>query len=605
MAVTPPRRHVPAAGPLGLAALLAACGDTGTPTPASTPTASPTATPTASATPTPTAPPNTTPTATLATTPTTGEGTPTATPTEAEPTVEAVAAPAPRLSPRELLIRASLDLRGFRPTEAEYAAVEADPAALEGILLGFLDHPRFGDRAAALFAPIFRTQLDFFPVAPADYGIEDGAGFNAAVGDEVLQILARIAREDLAYTEIVVGQWTMANDLLASAWPVEYPAETSGWQVSRYTDERPLAGILSTNSLWWRYPSDGVNYNRGRANAISRMLLCNNYATRPVTFDTTLDLTDTELVENALRTNPSCVNCHSSLDPLGSYLFGFQYAAKGDPNDATWYHPERERMWQSTTGVAPAYYGAPGYTLRDLGHQIAADPRFVSCAVESAWEGLLERPSTFDDTDPMSRHREAFLKGGLTLRALFRSIVADPRYYSAEGSADGLLHKKQVTPDLFASQVEDLTGYRFTVGGSDMMKLDQRGLRSLAGGADGTTGAAPAPAPTATVALSHERVAQAAAWWVAGQDAEAAPGARRVFGTLTFEERPETDRAAMAAQVQALHRRLFGTRVEADGPEVAAALDLWSDLYTSTPDPVSAWAGVLAVLLRDPDFIFY
>jgi ATPase subunit of ABC transporter with duplicated ATPase domains len=77
--------------------------------------------------------------------------------------------------------------------------------------------------------------------------------------------------------------------------------------------------------MWWRYPSNGSNYHRGRANAVSRIFLCSDYLSRPVIFPRDLDLTDEELVLNAIRTNPACVNCHVSLDPLASYLSGFQF----------------------------------------------------------------------------------------------------------------------------------------------------------------------------------------------------------------------------------------------------------------------------------------
>ena len=61
----------------------------------------------------------------------------------------------------------------------------------------------------------------------------------------------------------------------------------------------------------------------------------------------------------------------------------------------------------------------------------------------------------------------------------------------------------------------------------------------------------------------------------------------------------------MTAQIQALHFRIFGASVSSDGPEVAANLELWSALYAVDQDPVAAWAGLLSVLLRDPDFLLY
>ena len=39
--------------------------------------------------------------------------------------------------------------------------------------------------------------------------------------------------------------------------------------------------------------------------------------------------------------------------------------------------------------------------------------------------------------------------------------------------------------------------------------------------------------------------------------------------------------------------------------EVEANLQLWNDLYAADFDQKAAWAGLLSVLLRDPDFLFY
>ena len=51
--------------------------------------------------------------------------------------------------------------------------------------------------------------------------------------------------------------------------------------------------------------------------------------------------------------------------------------------------------------------------------------------------------------------------------------------------------------------------------------------------------------------------------------------------------------------------RLYGARVESNGDEVDAALELWEQLYALDQDPREAWTGVLAVLLRDPRMVVY
>lgn len=80
---------------------------------------------------------------------------------------------------------------------------------------------------------------------------------------------------------------------------------------------------------------------------------------------------------------------------------------------------------------------------------------------------------------------------------------------------------------------------------------------------------------------------------------------RPLFGAIDFTETPDTNAAPMVAQVQSLHRRIFGRTPAAGSPEVTEALALWSDLYAIEHTAVDAWAGVLSVLLRDPDLIFY
>ena len=510
---------------------------------------------------------------------------------------------APTMPAKDLLIRASLDLRGVRPSVAELDAVEADPTALDGLIEDFLADERFGARVRDLFADTYRTRTETYAIGADAYGLSDEAAFYRAIGEEPLRILSEIATNDLPYTTLVTADWTMSDEVLAEVWPVDYPAGVSGWQRVHYMDGRPSAGILSTNAMWWRYTSTASNANRARANAVSRILLCNDYLSRPIHFDRNVNLLDEQAVNEALQTNPSCVNCHNSLDPLAGYFYGFFYYSDYDADEARVYHAERERLWQTYSGIEPGYYGEPSYNLHDLGQQIAGDHRFAECAVEQVYEALLRREVTIDDTDALVRHRDAFIDGGLTLRALFRSVVQDPNYRAGPVDEAGAVPLKMATPELLASEVEALTGYRMVYQGYDLMSTDMLGFRTLAGGADGYNVTQAATSPNTTTLLVQERLAQSAAWYVAQQEAEG--GSPRVFTEVNFSETPESGRDAMVRQIQALHYQLFGDRVAADGPEVTANLELWSDLYAVQHDTVGAWAGVLSVLLRDPDFLFY
>ncbi|MDG1482498.1 MAG: hypothetical protein P8R54_23105 [Myxococcota bacterium] len=523
---------------------------------------------------------------------------------DVETTPEAVTEAAPEaLSATRLLIRASLDLRGVRPSIVELEAVEADPSQLDGLIADFLYDERFADQIVALYAEIYQTQSDIPRVGYGDK-TSDYPRMVASMGQEPLRILAHIADHDLPYTEISTADWTMANEYIAEVWPVDYPEGETGWQQVEYTDDRPAAGILSTNALWWRYTTTYANANRGRANAISRLMFCNDYLLRPIEFDRDVNLLDAGAINEALKTNEGCIGCHSTLDPMASYLWGFYFEPDSPSElDATYYHPEREYWWQESTDIQPAFYGVPSYNIEDLGQQIAGDSRLPECITEQTFSQLLQRDVTLEDTTALTALREGFLSDELLLRKLIHAIMSRPEYRSAS-EEDGGTPYKLPRPDLLASQIEDLTGFRFTYADYDMLTTDTYGLRTLAGGIDGGFVTAPAPEINATMSLVYERLAQAASYYVVKSDKADLENAR-LFTLIGFTETPATNIEAITAQIQVLHFRLLGTRIEADGPEVAANIELWDDIFEAEGDPAAAWAGLLSVLLRDPEFLFY
>ncbi len=519
-------------------------------------------------------------------------------------TAEATVAALPVMDDARLLSRLSLDLRGVRPTPAELETLAADPSRLAELTEDFLHDPRFEERVQQLYAEVYLTRADAFLLRAADFGEDDEVAFARAVGEEPIRLVARVAAEDRPWTDIVTVDWTMANESNANAWNLDYSGP--GWAPARYQDGRPAAGVLSTNGMWWRYGSTASNANRKRANQVSRILLCNDYLVRPITFDRNVDLLDQDAVEDAIANNPDCANCHISLDPLAAYFFGFWNYAEDSYLEASSYHPERERLWADVLGTSPAYYGQPGTSLADLGRQIASDPRFPTCAVEQVFEGLLRREVEPSDMDALTAHREAFLQDGLRMRALFRSIVQDPRYRSADVEAAddaGAVPVKMVTPDQLVSQVAALTGYQWTYQGADMLSNDLVGLRTLAGGADGVTVNRSARSPNATIVLVQERLAELAGVYAVEQ--AIAEGHSDLFAEIDLNDTPASNPDGSVAQIVALHKAIFGRTIAPDGPEVAANLDLYAALLDIDGSPPAAWAGLLVALLRDPDFLLY
>lgn len=499
------------------------------------------------------------------------------------------------ISNAQYLTRASLDARGRRPTVDELNAADVDAT-----VAGFVDDDEFAGRAADVYAEAFRTRVDSTPFSFENLGIaeEDDARFQQAVADEVPNLVRYIAQHDLPFTTLLSSEHTFVDPILLQTWPLEevvddaLPEAPAGTVRARYTDGRPTAGVLGMNAVWWRHPSTFENAQRGRTNALSQALLCKSYLDRPVDFPQDLDLTDTESIHTAIQTNQACQACHATLDPAASHLWGFHYVVE---DAATWatYHPENELAWRGSSEASPAWFGVPtGGGVDDLAGAIAADDRFVSCAVERATKAMLGRDLTVDDDGLLAEHREVFLQSSLSLKALWRSLLADPRYRGREvtprfGGKPAPITAKMATPAQLSSSMLALTGHALTFEGRDAFQLD-RGLRGVAGGSDKGS----ATTPSTGMMLVLRRAAEAgAAHVVAGEDDTGVVGA--ALDGVSFDDAPTRQTAQTLLAITA-------SRVVAeDSADVDAVIGLWNELR-AVVSAREAWKGLLTALLADP-----
>lgn len=505
-----------------------------------------------------------------------------------------------------LLRRLSLDLRGTLPTLAELDAVEADPAALEGLLDTLLADPRLGDRLVALLGELWLTRVDTFNLDPIDYGLDDAVeySFLRSVGEEPLRLAAEVAVQDLPWTDVVTVDWTLGNDLLAEIWELDCE-EGEGWRRCRYTDGRPAGGVLMTNGLWWRYYTTPNNYNRSRAAALSRLFLCEDFLLRPVSFEAPR-LLDRESLNEAIRLEPACVSCHSAMDPLASAMFGFWWFDLYDTSELSRYHPEREWLGEYYLEVAPAWFGEALSGPGELGPRLAADPRFSSCTVETFARGLWRRELVRSDTDELLRLRDAWVaQDDAPLRPLLRALVQSATYTAgsltedAPAEAESLTTLRLMSAEVLASAVEELTGFTWTFEGFDQLDNDLLGYRVLLGGVDGHTVTSPERNPSISRAVAVRRLAEAAAS-TAVAAAFDNPDPEGLFSGMTSAHTP--DDPAFVDALDTLHRRLFAELPTDE--ERAAALAFWAEVR-AVSGPRTAWAALLAAWLRDPRFSTY
>jgi hypothetical protein len=498
------------------------------------------------------------------------------------------------LDARGQLIRLSVDLVGTHPSEVDLLAIEEDPLLYDQYVDRFLGDERFLERIRELFNLNWQTRN------------------GQETADEPLRLISHVVEHDLPFTEIVTATYTMADPIVADRWSIDIPDPDGGWQAGWYRDGREHAGVLSMSTVWSTYPSAGGNANRHRANAVSRLLLCDDYLDRPIAFSrNVVDQVATD-PEETIRNTESCQSCHATLDPLASHFFGFPTFMNNEDEDIAGdaYRPENEQAWQDWSGRAPGWFGTPTSNLIELGAQIALDPRFIDCATETVFEGFTQRSVVDADWTELQGHRQEFVDSGLQLKALVRSIVRSEEYRAASTTdpvfAQRLATVRTVSPAQLAGIVEGVTGFRWQFGRADGLTSPTFGLKELAGGVTGYQADPSSRAPSVSLSLVQERLAQAAAWEVVAHDFDPErDGDAILLAYVTLEDRPEASLEAFEGQIRQLHLQILGRPLEAEAVEVAMLIELWQQIYSLDASPTAAWAGVVAAILRDPAVLLY
>ena len=515
-----------------------------------------------------------------------------------------------QLEGAELARRISLDLRGVTPTLDELERAEAD--GVDDLVDEWLEDERFEERLVDAFAEDWLLRIDELRIEPREFNLDvSHASFTRAFGDEPAHLMARIAAEDLSWNEVVQADWTVSSDLLAEMVPLEFVGERTEqeWRKARYTDGRPAIGVLASSGLWVRYHTTLVNYNRRRAWVLANYLLCYDFLARPVSF-AGVTVSNSDELQAATQTVDGCVSCHSGLDPLASALFGFWPFEDKDGIELVTYHLDRELYGETVMGLSPGYFGTPVDAVSQLGGLIANDPRFSSCAVESAARRYWARNVDYNDLDTLEALEAEFEDADRRYKALVKAVFATEEYRAGnvtEDATDEDIDRIRTTHQLsalqIASAVEDLTGFRWEFGDWDMLDSDEQGYRLLLGGADGLTVRESNYAPTVARSITLNRVGEAAGAYVVAQDAALDQAERRLLGTTTEDPLTLTvDDPELATEITTLHTRILG-RAPTD-EEVDELVAFWG-AATAAADEESAWAGLIAILLQDPGFWSY
>jgi hypothetical protein len=542
-----------------------------------------------------------------------------------DPPPDGVPADTVFLTPTQHLSRISLALRGVRPSVEDLQAVDADPAQLPAIVDRYLSTPEFGATIKDLHNETLLMRLEQPTFTLPALGPAAGSTFlqmSQSVFEEPLRLIEDVVMHDQPYTDIVTANYTMADGIVAGVWGLSHTGAPDAWEKTAYTDNRGAAGILATSAMFHRWKSTGFNYNRGRANMISRALLCHDFLTSDIVVDTSIDLSDPDVVANAVVQNKSCAGCHQTLDPLASYLFPYKgnvVVGQVSAYPLQFWLPAQIDAWKRTNKRPPMFFGdQTAANLGGLGNAIAKDPRFAKCTAQHFASFFTEVAE--DKVSPawIARLQDQFVKSGFSAKQLAKAVVLSDEFRVSHSknatSAEALVGYLKTRPEQMSRMLSDLTGTAWQttstgqvrgmpIGTAKLLESDFIGFRVLAGGIDSYFVTSPVFTMNATSSLVARNAAQAAADLVVEHDMTAPVANRKLFVKADVAA---TDEQHVRDELAYLHARIYGELVASNAPEIDDSYELFQDALTAAGgDAKRAWKLTLTGMFGDFRALFY
>lgn len=356
------------------------------------------------------------------------------------------------LDDARLLRRATLQLAGRLPSDAELASVARDGLkAIPGILDAVMKEDAFYDRLREGFNDIFLTigfdgnaeatalSYEHFEKTRLWYqkwefpDITDpkerqkakykmAGDYREALLGEPMKLIEHVVRHDHPFTEIVTADYVMMTPYTARGYgmfeevkaqfknpddPFEYvPVRLKALKGrSRQTDEDsatgfyPHAGLLSTFQYLARYPTTETNRNRLRARMYYQHFLGVDVLELAARVSDAAAVTAKFKVPTMEASE--CVVCHKTLDPVaGLFQDYWQFADKGiyGKRKGGWFTDMFQAGFEGEDMPAEERWRA----LQWLGERTAKDPRFATAMVGHACYLLTGRrpllpPKDLDD----------------------------------------------------------------------------------------------------------------------------------------------------------------------------------------------------------------
>lgn len=541
------------------------------------------------------------------------------------------------MDPQETLRRATINLGGRLPSDAEIALVEADGLdAIDGIIAELAKEDAFYARVEEIFNDLFLTDKyvggnsavdllnrEIFPDARwyveeegKDFSGEDPAFLEAArqhsnrsVAKEPLKLISYVVRNNLPFTEILTADYILVNAFSARVYGVKglqfadklNPEEWKPGKIEGFDH----AGVISSPMFLNRFPTTPTNRNRHRARMVYRFFLATDVmalAERP------LDPTSIEDF-NPTRENSQCTSCHAVIDPVAGALQNWNERGMYAPPAMGWY----QEMWKPGFGTTDLPYEDRLQGTAWLAKEITSDDRFAVATVLNVYRGLTGlEPIQALSTEPTIYEQQVkahdiqvkffeevaakFQAGNYDLKIVISELIKSPYFRAKNVPADwdevkraayaGTGVGRLLTPEQLNRKIKAVLGRSWDENNRDHL-LSTNSYRILYGGIDSDGVVQRITTPNGIMANVQWRMANEMACRVTAQDFVKPMAERRLFKTVERSFAPEDANGfaitesvtSIRKTIQHLHALILGERLTLDDPEITRTYNIFYDTW--------------------------
>lgn len=438
---------------------------------------------------------------------------------------------------------------------------------------------------------------------------------NTALAREPLELMLHVVKENRPFSEILTADYTMLNGFSAQSYGVTNLTFANPEDPNEFKEGRigslPHSGILTSHIYLAKYPTTETNRNRKRSRFVLKQWLATDVLRdfdRPVDVS---NITDT----NPTTNNANCAACHGQVDPIAGAFQDWGNTGRRISADRKLFEDMRPPGWGDESIPQDVRADSVGW----LADKIVKDPRFVAATVRLAYKAVTGQNPLEVPTDALNPNYASYLKAFEVQSAVFRtigedldmdnmnfktaikSVIKSPLFRAVNATTtsaeqEAILYDvgtaNLVTPEQMQRKLKAVTGYSWIDYNNEgevntNYLTDGNWYRIPYGGIDSREIETRMKSPNGLMANVVYRMANEMSCRTTAQDFRLPIEQRRLFRYVETAYQPE-DASGFTVQgsvtkikqnIQYLHWRVLGERLEIDDPEIQRTFDVFLETW--------------------------